>query len=96
MKLVTENTALQICTSSTATAIAHISKMVMNYEVQTILQDMYQDCRLVCFIFSSELTKLLVNTRYLNNLSMLQNDKILYYAFNKPIEYRSYQMKFQI
>jgi len=49
MKLVTENTTLQMCTSSTAIEIAYISKMVVNYEVQTILQDMYQDCRLVCF-----------------------------------------------
>jgi hypothetical protein len=50
MKLVPKNTTLQICTSSTATEIAYISKMILNYEVQTMLQDMYQDCRLVCFI----------------------------------------------
>lgn len=50
MNLITENTTLKICTSSTATGIAYISKMVMNYEVQKILQDMYQDCKLFCFI----------------------------------------------
>lgn len=50
MKLVTENTTLQIRTSSTATETVYISKMVTNYKVQTILQDMYQDCRLLCFI----------------------------------------------
>jgi hypothetical protein len=50
MKLVTENTTLQICTSSTDTETAYTSRMVMNYAVQTILQDMYQDYRLVCFI----------------------------------------------
>jgi hypothetical protein len=50
MKLVPKNTTLQICTSTTAIEIAYISKMVLNYEVQTILQDMYQNCRLLRFI----------------------------------------------
>jgi hypothetical protein len=43
MKLVTESTTIQNCTPSTAIGIAYISTMVMNYEVQTILQDIYQD-----------------------------------------------------
>jgi len=50
MKLVPKYTTLQICTSSTAIEIAYISKTILHYEVQTILQDMYQDCRLVYFI----------------------------------------------
>jgi hypothetical protein len=39
MKLVTENTTLQNCTSNTGTEIAYISQMVTNYKVQTILQN---------------------------------------------------------